>query len=95
MLSQNGKDWLYCSVLTIAIIIDCFVVSHVRLFYSSSLIFLVLGYSILIVGRDISQNRKSKNRVFLKCKTGSAKTASCFPGSAFCLSEFLTSFIFP
>lgn len=63
MLSQSGKDWLYCSILTIAIIIDCFVVSHVKLFYSSSLIFLVLAYSILNVGRDISQNRKNKNRL--------------------------------
>ena len=63
MLSENGKDWLHCSVLVAAIIIDCFVVSHVRLFYSSSLIFLVLAYSILNVGRDISQNRKNKNRL--------------------------------
>lgn len=61
MLSQSGKDWLHCSVLVAAIIVDCFVVSHVKLFYSSYLIIFVFLCCILNVGRDISQNRKSKN----------------------------------
>ncbi|WP_322183893.1 hypothetical protein [Neglectibacter caecimuris] len=63
MLSENGKDWLHCSVLVAAIIVDCFVVSHVKLFYSSYLIIFVFLCCILNVGRDISQNRKNKNRL--------------------------------
>ena len=63
MLSETEKTGFIVLFLLQPSSLIVLLLSHVKLFYSSYLIIFVFLCCILNVGRDISQNRKSKNRL--------------------------------
>ena len=60
MLSQNGKHWLLCAFLMACVLVDCFFISRVRLFYRTYLLIFVFLISVCYCVKDFCEMRNAR-----------------------------------